>query len=224
VVVAGLGIWLALRLFSPAPATAVPVLAPAGGTYAEAQSVTISDATPNALIHYTVDGSPPTEASPVYFLPIASLPSGAVVRAMATSDGHKPSSDVTGVYIWSSAARTAANPAATGPSVYDQALSAYHLKQYDQARTLFSQACDGNDMRACNYLGYMYAKGQGGPQSTGMARAVYQKACDQGNLASCVGLGSLYQDDGNKAEASKYFQKACNGKVAEGCELLRALQ
>jgi TPR repeat protein len=148
---------------------------------------------------------------------------------MATSDGHKPSSDVTGVYIWSAAARTAANPAATapaanGPSIYDQAKSAYDHQQYAQARTLFSQACDGNDMKACNYLGYLYAQGQGGPQSTGMARAVYQKACDQGTLASCAGLGSLYQDAGNSAEARKNFKKACDGGLPAGCELLRGVQ
>jgi hypothetical protein len=229
VVVAGLGIWLALRLFSPAPATAVPVLSPPGGTYAEAQSVTISDATPNALIHYTVDGTPPTEASPVYFLPIASLPSGAVVRAMATSEGHKPSADVTGVYIWSGTARPSASPAgtasaATEPSGYDQAKSAYEHKQYKEARALFSQACDGGNMNACNYLGTLYDQGQGGLQDEDKAKELFQKACDHGNLSSCTNLGILYQYANDAASARKYFKKACDGKVAEACDQLRAVQ
>jgi serine/threonine-protein kinase len=229
VVVLGLGIWLALRLFSPAPVTALPALAPPGGTYAEVQSVTISDATPNAVIHYTVDGTPPTEASPVYVFPIASLPSGGVLRAMAASDGHKPSSDVTGVYIWSATAQAAANPvgsapAATGSNVYDQAKSAYDHKQYAQARPLFVEACNGGETKACNYLGYLYAQGLGGAKNEQMAREVYQKACDQGNMPSCTSLGSLYQDAGDSGEARKNFKKACDGGLREACKLLRAAQ
>jgi TPR repeat protein len=42
--------------------------------------------------------------------------------------------------------------------------------------------------------------------------------------SSCASLGSLYQDAGNTDEADKYFQKACNGGVAESCKLLRGVQ
>jgi tetratricopeptide (TPR) repeat protein len=228
VIVAGLGIWAAVKYMTTLPATAVPVLTPGGGTYPRALSVVITDATPNAVIHFTNDGSPPTEASPVYLLPIASLPSGAVVRAMATSEGHSPSSDVTGVYIWSTAPKPPANPATTasaaGNAAYDQGKTAYDHKQYTQARTLFAKACDGGEMRACNYLGFLYAQGLGGPQSAQSARDVYQKACDQGTLSSCASLGSLYQDAGNGTEARKYFQKACDGGLIEACDLLRGTQ
>jgi TPR repeat protein len=79
-------------------------------------------------------------------------------------------------------------------------------------------------MRACNYLGYLYAQGLGGPQSVQMAREVYQKACDQGTLSSCASLGSLCQDAGNTDDARKYFQKACNGGLSEACGLLRGVQ
>jgi serine/threonine-protein kinase len=244
--VAGVGIWFSAHLYSPKPATALPVFTPGPGTYAEPRTVAISDATPNAVIHFTVDGNAPTEASPVYFIPILSLPSGAVVRAMATSDGHKPSADVTGVYIWSAGAEPAANPvggaaagtnpatvpgslsaqpnAQPGAGVYDQAKSAYDRKQYAQARTLFAQACDGHEMRACNYLGFLYAQGLGGAQNAEMARAVYQKACDQGTMSSCASLGSLYQDAGYNDYARKNFKKACDGGVAEACDLLRGVQ
>jgi serine/threonine-protein kinase len=221
-IVVGLGVLLAWWYSRPTPVTAVPVLTPGGGTYAEAQSVAISDATPDATIYYTVDGSPPTKESPIYTQPISSLPSGTVVRAMAAAEGHSPSSDVTGVYIWSAAVRPAANP--PGISAYDQGKSSYDRKDYAQARTLFGQACDGGEMRACNYLGYLYAQGLGGTQSLQMAREVYQKACDQGTLSSCASLGSLYQDAGNTGDARKYFQKACDGGLAEACSLLREAQ
>jgi eukaryotic-like serine/threonine-protein kinase len=230
VAVAGLGIWAAVQFMPSTPATAVPVLTPGGGTYAKAQSVVITDATPNAVIHYTVNGSPPTDASPIYnaFLPISSLPSGAVVRAMATAEGHTPSADVTGVYTWSTAPKPPANTggpvSAAGSTAYEQGKVAYDHKQYAQARTLFAQACDGGELKACNYLGYLYAQGLGGPQSVQSAQEIYQKACDKGNMSSCASLGSLYQDAGNNTEARKYFQKACDGGQIEACDLLRAMQ
>ena len=209
-------------VFRATPVTAVPTITPAGGTYAEPQPIYIADATANAVIHYTVDGSPPTGASPVYSQPLTGLPSGAVVRAIATAEGHKPSSDITGVFLWSGAAKSMAAPQ-TG-SVYDQGKDAYDHKKYAQARTLFGQACDGGELRGCNYLGYLYAQGLGGSADATKARAVYQGACDKGNLSSCASLGTLYEDGGNKAEAQKYFKKACDGGLADGCELLRGVQ
>lgn len=230
-IVAALGIWFAVRSSNAKPATAQPVFTPAAGTYAEAQPVVISDTTPNAVIHYTVDGSTPTEASPIYILPITPLPSGAALRAMATADGHTPSSVVMGVYLWAGAAQSAANGAAPaavgsaydqGKSAYDKGKSAYDHKQYSQARTLFAQACDGGNMGGCNYLGYLYAQGLGGATDGQKAREIYQKACDQGNWSSCASLGTLYQNDGNSDEARKYYQKACSHQVA--CDLLRGMQ
>jgi len=94
---------------SSRPATAVPVLSPAGGAYAEAQPVSIFDATPNATVYYTVDGKSPSEASPIYTQPIAALPNGAMVRAMARAEGHAPSAEVAGLYVWSAGASSAAN-------------------------------------------------------------------------------------------------------------------
>jgi TPR repeat protein len=79
-------------------------------------------------------------------------------------------------------------------------------------------------MKACNYLGYLYAQGLGGLRDTKQAIIVYQRACDQGTLSSCASLGSLYQDARNIDEARKYFQKACTGGLAEACDLLRGVQ
>ena len=221
-VVATLGVLLIVLLFRSSSVTATPALAPKGGQYPQAQTVTISDATPGAAIHYTIDGSSPTEESPVYSLPLSGLPSGTVVRAIAIAAGSKPSPDITGVYIWSGGANSRVG--SQGGSLYDQAKSSYDRKQYAQARTLFAQSCDSGELRACNYLGYLYAQGLGGPSSTQKARDVYQKACDGGNLSSCASLGSLYQDGENTAEARKYFKQACDGGLAEGCTLLKGVQ
>jgi hypothetical protein len=120
--------------------------------------------------------------------------------------------------------------------VETQAVALFSQKQYKKARPLFEQACNGRDeegfkyvgfdgdMKACNYLGYLYAQGLGGAHETNKARDAYQRACDQGTLPSCASLGSLYQDAGDSVNARYYFQKACDGKVTEACELLRGVQ
>ena len=105
-----------------------------------------------------------------------------------------------------------------------RAVALYKLKSYSDSRPLFDQACNGGEMKACGYLGYLYAQGLGGPRDTVKARAVYQNACDQGTLSSCASLGSLYQDAGDSDNARKYFEKACNGGIAEGCDLLRGVE
>jgi TPR repeat protein len=130
-------------------------------------------------------------------------------KPMGESDGKKPNSG------------TNANP--QGGSAFDLGRDSYKNKDYAGARVLFTVACDDGEMKACNYLGYLYSQGLGGDQDREKARDVYQKACDQGTMSSCASLGSLYQDAGNGDEARNYFQKACNGGLAESCKLLRAV-
>ena len=55
----------------PLGTTAAPVFNPPAGTYQSAQSVSISSASPNALIYYTLDGSTPSINSALYSAPIA---------------------------------------------------------------------------------------------------------------------------------------------------------
>ena len=194
------------------------MLTPGGGTYAQAQSVTITDATPFATIHYTVDGSTPTEASPVYKQLISGLASGSKIRAIATAMFRAPSVEASGMYIWTGATLLAAKP--PEPSAYDLGKSAYDT----QARTLFTQACDGVNMNACTYLGYIYANGLGIPPDADMARKIYQKSCDGGHLRGCTGLGTVYQEAGDINNARKYFKLACDGGVKDACEYLRDVQ
>ena len=60
-----------------------PVIVPGSGSFVGSQTVTVSDATPSAAIHYTVDGSTPSATSPIYTAPLT-LQGSATVRVMAT--------------------------------------------------------------------------------------------------------------------------------------------
>ena len=76
----------------PAPITP-PAISPSGGSYADAVAVTMTDITPGATIHYTMDGTVPNSASPTY-TGAFTLTSSATVNAVATVDGM-PDSGVT---------------------------------------------------------------------------------------------------------------------------------
>jgi Chitobiase/beta-hexosaminidase C-terminal domain len=77
----------AYTITSPA---ATPGFSPAGGTYASAQTVTISTTTPSATIYYTTNGNTPTTGSPVYSGPIT-VSATETVEAIAVATGYSTS-------------------------------------------------------------------------------------------------------------------------------------
>ena len=79
------------------PAAATPTFSPPAGTYAVAQSVTISDTTPGAAIYYTTDGTTPTTDSSVYSLPIT-VSSSETIEAIATATDYANSLTAIAVY------------------------------------------------------------------------------------------------------------------------------
>lgn len=79
-----------------------PTAFPPSGTFPTTESVTLRDASPQAKIHYTLDGTVPTAASPVFdrwrLIFIAGLYDGNrglktryIIRAIAMEDGHRAS-------------------------------------------------------------------------------------------------------------------------------------
>jgi len=79
-------------------AAAAPVFSPNAGSYSSAQSVTISDSTPGATIHYTTDGTTPTTSSTLYSGPVL-VSSTETLKAMAVATGYGNSSVTTANYI-----------------------------------------------------------------------------------------------------------------------------
>jgi sugar lactone lactonase YvrE len=83
--------------------TAPPTLSPISGTYALAQSITMSDSTSGAVIYYTTDNSVPTANSAVYHSPIqVTSPTGVpvTVNAIALAPGHTSSPMSTATYTF----------------------------------------------------------------------------------------------------------------------------
>lgn len=79
------------------PTAATPTIAPNGGSFTSAQQVTLSTSTAGAAIRYTLDGTDPTTASPLYSSPF-SLGSSATVKAKAFAAGYLPSATASAAF------------------------------------------------------------------------------------------------------------------------------
>jgi hypothetical protein len=84
---------------STTPAALAPVVTPPGGAFTASESVTISDASPNSTIYYTLDGSLPSTSSDVYSSPIG-ISKSATVTAFATATGLVNSPAAVQVYTY----------------------------------------------------------------------------------------------------------------------------
>jgi hypothetical protein len=86
-----------------------PILSPAPGTYSSAQSVSITDTTPNSTIYYTTNGSTPTPGASgtTQYTGAVSVSATTTVKAIATASGLANSTAVSGTYTISATATVA---------------------------------------------------------------------------------------------------------------------
>ncbi|MBO7140881.1 MAG: endonuclease [Prevotella sp.] len=77
---------------------AQPVFSPEGGTFIDQVVVTMSTATEGALIHYTTDGSEPTDSDAVYSEPLT-ITKTTTLKAIAAKDSLKTSYVQTATYV-----------------------------------------------------------------------------------------------------------------------------
>lgn len=75
-----------------------PTFDPPSGSYASTIRVRIDTVTPRATIHFTTDGSTPTESSPIYRRPIVVTPGMTTIQAIATRNRWLPSPVSVAVY------------------------------------------------------------------------------------------------------------------------------
>jgi uncharacterized repeat protein (TIGR03806 family) len=73
------------------PTAATPAIIPSGGLFTNSISITITDATPGAIIYYTLDGTTPTTASAVYGGSII-ITNSLLIQAVAVLAGEANSS------------------------------------------------------------------------------------------------------------------------------------
>ena len=102
------GVTSATYTISALPLAAHPTVSPAAGTYSSAQSVTLSDTTPGAVIYYTTNGTAPTPASTQYSAPLQ-ISATTTIAAIAAASGYT-NSGVTSATYTISALPLAANP------------------------------------------------------------------------------------------------------------------
>ncbi len=90
-------LWVFQSSVGTLPAT-TPAFSVAAGTYTSAQSVKIADATPDATIYYTLDGSTPTNRSSQYKSAL-SIAKTTTVQAIAEASGYATSAKASVAYI-----------------------------------------------------------------------------------------------------------------------------
>jgi len=118
-------------------AVETPIFDPLPGTYTSSVTVSFQCATEGVVIHYTTDGSEPSETSAVYTSPV-SIPVTTTLKAMAYKDGLIPSAVNTGVYTIEQE-----------PSITDDGLTIVHLHQ---GWNLFSFDVQPTDLRVSEIL------------------------------------------------------------------------
>ena len=83
----------------------VPTFTPLAGSYATAQSVAISDSTPNATIYYTTNGNAPSTSSSLYSTAIA-VTSNETIQAIAVAANYQNSGIGSAAYTIAAATPT----------------------------------------------------------------------------------------------------------------------
>ena len=85
------------------PTVATPVINPNSTTFTGTESVSITDSTSGANIHYTLDGTTPTSSSPLYTSTLM-LNATTTVNAIAVATSYIPSSVASATYTLTGAA------------------------------------------------------------------------------------------------------------------------
>jgi hypothetical protein len=130
---------------TPPPGTvATPSFSPGGGSYTTAQSVTISDATSGATIHYTTNGSTPTASSATYSGAI-NVASTTTLEAIAVLSGSTNSAVANATFTIGSTPATCPAQSDTpdfGPNVHVFDPSMGNAAIQSQLDTQFNQMKD----------------------------------------------------------------------------------
>ena len=168
------------------PPTTTPVISAASGTYASAQTVTITDSAPGAAIFYTTNGSLPTASSTPYTGPIT-VSASETVGAVAIASGYSTSAPASAQYIIDSSS------ASLIYSIVGDGVAGY--------------SGDGGPATAAD-LNYPYATAQDSAGNLYIAdsdnNVIRKVAAGTGVIATVAGTGTAgYSGDGKPATSAQ---------------------
>ena len=123
--------------------TATPTFSPAAGTYTSAQSVTISDTTPGAVIYYTTNGTAPTTSSAVYSAAVP-VSANATLEALALAPGLTQSAVGSAAYV----IQTGGSPSINFASGFPSATGLQLNGKSKVSSSNFLELTDGGDYEA----------------------------------------------------------------------------
>ena len=108
----------------------------------------------------------------------------------------------------------------------DLCISNLESKSYTDAFRYCEKACNLDNGRGCNGLGFLYDRGNGVRQDYQQAKTYYEKACNLGEGFGCIFLGKLYDNPGaggrtDAKKAKEYYGKACDLGEQQGCDEYR---
>ncbi|OLR53342.1 HcpA family protein [Helicobacter pylori] len=104
----------------------------------------------------------------------------------------------------------------------------YDKQDFSKAKGYFEKACDLNNGRGCNFLGFLYGSRKGVEKDLIKSAYLYSKTCELKEGDGCGALGALYYNgDGVKQDSKKavaLFEKACKLGYKKACEMLKLLR
>lgn len=84
-------------------------------------------------------------------------------------------------------------------------------------------SCDGDDMEACNKLGWRHMNGKGLPKNPAQAYSLFEKSCAAGLPKGCFNLGlQLLHGDGVPRDESRgrsFLRQACDQGFDKACSV-----
>ena len=95
-----------------------------------------------------------------------------------------------------------------------------------RAASFYQQSCDAGDRMGCVGFALLQARGNGIPKDAAKAQATLTELCTDGVLEACTQLAVLIVPGGTAADltrARELLTKACDGKHARACELLKSM-
>ncbi len=106
----------------------------------------------------------------------------------------------------------------------DLCISNLESKSYTDAFRYCEKACNLDNGRGCNGLGFLYYTGNGVRQNYQQAKIYFEKACNLDDGLGCSVLGILYANGQgvrqDYQQAKTYYEKACNLDYGGGCNVL----